>query len=234
MDRDTALKRIKKCLALSQSANANEAATALRQAQKLMEQFGIDDATLATSEVEQASTHARFPGLPAWEVALAQEIAKAFGCEVIIMRGHRLALNPDRRHTRYEFIGVGAASEVAAYAMKVLGRQCAKDRLAHIAQQPRNCKSITKTARGDAFATGWVLAVAKVLDRFNGTERNQALLQAYIAQHFPSLQSIKPKTRDVGRNVRPSSYADGVKAGSNAELHRGVGGLAEQGRLEHG
>ena len=41
VDRDDAIRRIKKCLVLAKSQNANEAATALRQAHKLMEEWNV-------------------------------------------------------------------------------------------------------------------------------------------------------------------------------------------------
>lgn len=42
MNKKDAIEKIKKCLALSKSANQHEAATALRQAQSLMEKYNID------------------------------------------------------------------------------------------------------------------------------------------------------------------------------------------------
>ena len=42
MNKKDVIEKIKKCLALSKSANQHEAATALRQAQSLMEKYNID------------------------------------------------------------------------------------------------------------------------------------------------------------------------------------------------
>lgn len=49
MDRNKALDKIKKCLRLATSANPNEAAAAMRQAQALMRKHGIgqDDVSMA-------------------------------------------------------------------------------------------------------------------------------------------------------------------------------------------
>ncbi|UCU92660.1 DUF2786 domain-containing protein [Hydrogenophaga taeniospiralis] len=49
MTRDEALKKIKKCLALSRSANEHEAAAALRHAQKLMQAFSLAEEDMADS-----------------------------------------------------------------------------------------------------------------------------------------------------------------------------------------
>lgn len=228
MDRNAALEKIKKCLRLSKSANEHEAAAALRQAQKLMELHGIDAATLQLSDVAEATAPARSAALPQWEVSLARAVADAFGCEVIVMRGYKLAFDKQHRRTKYLFIGVGPAAEVAAYAQDVLAGQCARARMAHIASQPKNCKQITKTARGDAFAKAWVWGVQSTLDRFAGSEHNVALLKAYVTAKHPALVDVKPARRDLGRNVHDNSMAAGLAAGRQAKLGRGIGNLNQE------
>lgn len=228
MDRDTAIAKIKKCMALGRSANEHEAAAAMRQAQKLMQQFGISDELLQLADVAEAGAAARSMALPFWEVTLARSVAEAFGCDMFVMRGHRLALDSLHRRHKFQFIGTGAAPHVAAYAQDVLSGQCAKARLAHIAQQPKNCKQITKTARGDAFAKAWVYAVVGMLDSFANGDRNVQLLQAYVEMHHPELASFKPKSRDVGRNVKNASLSAGYAAGLKADLKRGLSGAAKQ------
>ena len=42
MDKETALTKIKKCLALSKSVNEHEAAIALKQAQRLMQEYSLN------------------------------------------------------------------------------------------------------------------------------------------------------------------------------------------------
>jgi len=228
MDRETAIAKIKKCLALGRSANEHEAAAAMRQAQALMRMHGITDEALQLSDVSEAGAPARSAALPQWEVFLSEAVADAFACSVIILRGNRLAWEKQHRRTKYLFIGAGAAPQIAAYAQDVLARQCARARLAHIAEQPRNCKAITKTARGDAFAKAWVYGVMRELERFASGDRNQALLEAYKAQHYPNLKTVKPIARDVGRNVKHDSFSKGLAAGRTADLKRGISRGADQ------
>ena len=47
MDKEKALDKIKKCLALSRSANEHEAAQALKHAQALMDKYGVRVRALA-------------------------------------------------------------------------------------------------------------------------------------------------------------------------------------------
>lgn len=160
MDYATALGKIKKCLALSRSANEHEAAAALRQAQKLMQEHGISDEALQLSDVSTDRSKMHSQAIPQWEVSLAYSVADAFGCDVIIQTEYLFVLGETKKRKNYVFIGVAGAAQIASYAQDVLARQCAKARSAHVAAQPKSCKQSTKTARGDAFAAAWVYAVS--------------------------------------------------------------------------
>lgn len=53
MDKNTAIDKIKKCLALSKSDNPHEAAAALRQAQKLMALYKVDALDVSLADVTE-------------------------------------------------------------------------------------------------------------------------------------------------------------------------------------
>lgn len=231
MDKEKALSKIKKCLALAASPNPHEAAAALRQAQKLMDEYGLTMTDVSLADVTEAKAQARTVDLVKWEAMLSKAVALAFGCEVYSLQGAKIG--PDFRVMRqrdYVFVGVGAAAEVASYAYEVLARQCAKDRRTHISRQPKNCKPKTKTARGDAFAEGWVHGVREKLDRFGGAERNTQLLQQYMARDS-NIKTATPKDRAAGKNISHNDYYNGLRAGKAARLDRGIGGQAPQGVL---
>lgn len=57
MDKNKAIEKIKKCLALGKSANEHEAAQALKQAQALMREYGISDADVALSDIKKTRLH---------------------------------------------------------------------------------------------------------------------------------------------------------------------------------
>lgn len=229
MRRDQALSKIKKCMALASSANPHEAAAAMRQAQKLMAEHDISETDTALPDVGEAESPAAL-NCPQWEVFLANLVGRAFGCEVIWRATRRWIGQQRRRKMSVVFIGIGSAAEIAAYAWEVLDRQCARQRLDHIRKQPKTCKPITLTARGDAFALGWVMGVRQQLQDFAG-ERHQNLLDAYKALRFPDLASSSVKSRVVGRNVRGESHAAGYTAGQAAKLHHGVGQATDQALL---
>ena len=217
MNREDALKKIKKCLALSRSANEHEAAAALRQAQALMREHGLREQDVSLADVAEVKVKACSTAANAWELRLARVIAEAFGCETFgQLSGYYNGAGNFVRTRHWVFVGMHSAPAVAGYACEVLTRQCAKARLAHIGKQPKNCKPITKTARGDAFAMGWVLGAERLLERFAQPEADKALLITYIEQRHGELvvqeaerahvveqrQKRRPVAADIGDQDR--------------------------------
>lgn len=232
MTRDQALAKIKKCLALAKSQNPHEAAAAMRQAQALMAAHALDEQDISLAEVTESKTSADGQAHVLWISTLFAMVAEAFGCGRFFEVGRRLLPSGYWGHHRQVvFFGVGAAPEVAAYAYQVLHRQCAKARQKYVRSQPKNCKPITKTARGDQFALGWVYGVRDMLDKFANSDRNQELLENYMAAKHPNMETVKSKDRAVGRNVRDDDISRGFDSGKRAQLQRGVGGVAHQGLL---
>ncbi len=228
MNRDDALKKIKKCLALAKSSNPHEAAAAMRQAQKLMAEHQVTEVDVGLADVAETTVRTQLKTTTKWEGLLSRLIADAFGCAHFSLKSHYLTHGMSVATKReYVFVGVGAASQVAAYAYDVLARQCGRDRLAHIRKQPKNCKPITKTARGDEFALGWVYGVRSLVERFAGAESNQALIEQYMAAKHPDLATTRIKNRAAGV-VRYSDQAAGREAGQKAQLNRGLNGVERQ------
>ncbi len=232
MTPDEALKKIKKCFALGKSANEHESAAAMRQAQKLMEQFNLSEHDVSIADVGEVRVKACSTAANQWEVSLVAMIAEAFGCMTF---GNLTGKYNDSgnfvRTRHWIFVGIEAAPMVAGYACEVLLRQCAKARLAHIAKQPKNCKAITKTARGDAFASGWVWAVQVLVERFAQPADDKLLLETYIQRKHGELVDSKSRDTTQTCKVADGHFVAGHCAGGQAQLHRGVGGLQERGLL---
>lgn len=229
MTRDEALDKIKKCLALAASPEAHEAAAALRQAQKLMAQFGLTEADVTLADVSEVRQEAQNAPLVRWESSLAWAVAKAFGCETFTNERPKPSKSLQvRRQRYYVFVGIGPAPEVAGYAFDVLARQCAKDRRRYMGLQSKNCKAKTKVARGDLYAEGWIAGVYDKLERLAGNERDVALIAQYMEQRHPEMKSADVKSRVKGKNVTHNDWRQGLDAGRRAELNRGVQGQSPQ------
>lgn len=233
MTRDEALEKIKKCLALAASPEAHEAAAALRQAQKLMVQFGLTEADVTLADVCEVRQKAQNAPLVGWEAALAHLVARAFGCDFFTVAGLTLSQSLQvRRQRYYMFVGVGSAPEVAGYAFDVLARQCARDRRRYIGLQSKNCKAKTKVARGDLYAEGWIAGMRDKLGQFAGNARDDALIAQYLEHHHSGMVDSAIKDRTKGKNVTNNDWHQGQKAGRNAELNNGLGGAAPQALIE--
>lgn len=228
MDRAKAISKIRKCLALAKGGEPGEAGNALRQAQAMMREHGLDEADVQLADVCEQQTDARMQTVTRWEADLAALIAEAFACSLYTSA----RFLPSRSARRvWVFVGVDAAPQIAMYAMDVLSRQCAKARLQHIAKQPASCKPITKTARGDAFASAWVIGVRGLVRAQARSVRHEDLLLTYMARNHPAMSKADVKDRAVGRNVRDESREAGYAAGRAAQLSQGLAGAAETRRL---
>ena len=232
MTRDEALQKIKKCLALAASSNEHEAAAALRQAQKLMQQFDLTASDVDLADVSEQPQKAQNVPLVNWEANLAHMVADAFGCHLFTRVNRGWPVLGHTRSTRsFVYVGVGAAPEVAGYAFDVLSRQCAKDRRAYMGKQPKNCKPKTKVARGDTYAQGWISGIRGMLEAFAGNQQHQELIARYMEHNHPEMGSQTPKDRITGKNITNNDFYHGRKAGQDVNLNHGLTGRAPQAQL---
>lgn len=228
-DKDKILDKIKKCLALATSGNEHEAASALRQAQKLMEQHGISDRDVLASQASESSAKAGAVSKPAeWENMLAARVARAFGCKVIFAR---------RTWTiaEWKFIGAGATADVASYAFEVLFRQARKARAAYMETTLKRVRrTAIKTARADLFCDGWVQTAMSTVTAWTNSDEQQSAVAAYISCNYPSLSKLDTTNRQPTnlRDHHLDDLARGRAAGRAAELNRGVGAGADPLALE--
>lgn len=235
MNRDQAIEKIRKCLALSASSNEHEAQAALRQARKLMEAYNVSALDTEASQVDERQTRAGAHSRPAhWECALAIRIAETFGCEVIFRSDFVIKSGMLQRRGQWSFIGCDAAPEVATYAFSVLYRQAMRARLAHIRAALQRCKGNSRLRRADVFSEGWVVAVAGTIAAFASSDEHKTAIAAYIAQQHPKTDHLKTTDR-VGNKVKARDYADfasGHSAGRDARLDRGIGTAGNPSLLE--
>lgn len=217
------LDKIKKCLALSKSDNANEAATALRQAQALMEKHNVNSETLELSEINFSNVDAgagKTP--PRWIAMLINLIGLAFGVEGIY-KTTRGSFDATYK-SRVEFIGFDNAPVIAQYAYAVLLRQLKKGRSDFLETQNKRLKRTTLIKRGDLYAEGWIASVYnKITDQPISPERD-ALIQRWKQEHHPDLQTGKAISRtDKVRQSDQHSYSQGRRDGRDVVFNQGVG-----------
>ncbi|MBH04014.1 MAG: hypothetical protein CMP08_07805 [Xanthomonadales bacterium] len=215
MQRDKAIEKIRKCLALSASSNEHEAATALRQAQALMREFSVSESQVAAAEATESSCLSGVKSQPPQHlVVLARTCANAFACDFLI--------GSELRGQTMTFVGTDPGPRLAQYAYTVLRRALERDRKAYVATLKR-CQRKTKIRRGQAFALTWVIAVAQTVQEFAGTDADRQRIAAYTSEHYPSLASMPVRqTRIHGRD--DAALEAGFRRGETQSLHRPING----------
>lgn len=209
MDKEKALDKIKKCLALSRSANEHEAAQALKHAQALMAQYGMTAADVALADVTEYGSKAP-KTVPKWHWRLVHLCGRAFGCE----RWHN-----DNRYEggSFVFCGLGGRPELAAYAYEVLLRQLKAARRQYIKTALSRVRtSRIKTARADQFCEGWVSRVRDTVQDFARPAAETELLECYISKKYGEFAPAK--TRDVKAAVGLADYHMGADAADGVRL----------------
>lgn len=216
MDRKKALDKVKKCLALANSSNPNEAAAAMRQARAMMEKYQLEQSDLDLYEIEEHSARSGSKMNPAqWEANLAQIIARAYACRLVFMAGLG------------DWRFIGEMAEVAGYTMTVLLRKVRQARREYIGNDLKRCKPANKTKRADQFCGGWVWAVRKEVLQFAGAAPSAAT-EAYMLKHHPELTTGKPIDRNSSTKALSqraiSDATAGIRAASGVRLNHGVSG----------
>lgn len=214
-DRATIIAKIRKCLALSSSANEHEAAAAMAKARELMDEHNISATEMSFADINEAS--ARGSGnlkCHRWEVILANAIGRAFECAQF----HDSDL-------KRRFVGFDPAPEIAGYAFDVLFRQCRRARKTYIEAHLRRCKPATKRRRADIFCMGWTEAIYAKARALHVSPERKEVVNQYLVERHPGLVAVDPRSTKKRLNVRDSdAFWRGFSNGRSASLHGGVNG----------
>jgi len=236
MSREDAIQKIKKCLALSKSANQHEAASALRHAQALMEKYNIDvdDAELlGIVNAEILGSGSQKP--PVFESMLAQSIAKLMDCKVFLSYQMNRRSSTSKVIAVWHFAGFDPAPEIASYAFDVLYRQLKKARTTFINTTLKRVQiRANKVKRADMFCEGWVLEASEQARRIKPNTEKLKQIEAHIKK-TTELTTFKPKnrnekTRDSSRSR--NDYWSGRQAGKEAQINHGMNAGQEFEKLE--
>ncbi len=215
MDRQKVLDKISKCLRLSASCNPNEAASALRQAHRLMKKYHVSDDQIQARLVEEESAHYGHQfNPPFWALALSDIVSRAFDCRVLIAR--RFGQQPE-----YRFIGMDCSPSIATYTFTVLYRKLEQARTDFIQDHGDKNDEAESSRRGDVFAQAWLFRVAAKIAAFVVNPATRTLLNRYVKdQYGDTLEFIQePVTTDT------ADYDDilcGMKAAGEVALYRSM------------
>lgn len=224
-ERERKLDKIKKCLRLAKSSNENEAAAALRQARKMMDEIGVSADDVAASEAAEArvrSQAAQQP--PKWEQTLAFVVAEAIGCQVYFSSG--VDLHFIKKPGQYVFVGCGGDQAIAQYAFVVLHRQLKAARQQYLRLHLKRCKRSNRVDRADSFCAGWVFSVRAKIGSLTVAPDRAIAIQAYLSQI--NLQPAPAEKSSPRTDTRYADFNSGYRAGREVDLHKPMTGDAGQ------
>lgn len=232
MNKKTVIEKIKKCLALSKSANQHEAAAALRQAMAFMEKYKIDADDPELLGIAEASIFGSDTQKPTvFEAVLANSIAKIMGCKVILSGDIKITKDLSfKKVAAWKFIGFDPAPEIASYAFDVLYRQLKKARSVFISENLKRVQiKANKVKRADLFCEGWVLEATKLVSDLNPDKEKMDQIQAYVQQKH-TVRNSEPTDRNKKTNTNTNRAQNdlhaGRQAGKNAKLNNAMNGGA--------
>ncbi|WP_440061505.1 DUF2786 domain-containing protein [Pseudomonas syringae] len=235
---ERAIRKIKHCLALSQSSNENEAATAMRQAQALMREYHLSETDVKVSDVGEAkSSMSRAARRPSWDQHLSFVVAEVFNVKAL--RHTHWCETKKNRVERAKFVGVSPAQHIALYAYETLLAKLTQARNAYISgvRAGKFRSNYSAPTAGDHFAIAWVLAVRSKLQQLvpRGEEhraheqtglghglvaveaQHQALIESYLADKQIG-KARKAKEAELDLNAQIA----GMLAGTKVDLHAGL------------
>lgn len=179
-DRQRAIKKIKKCLALGASSEPHEAAAAIRQAQKLMSSLGLTEDDLAQLEIkaEVVKTKEAFGGC-AYLAHLTRIIQVAFGVAAVWEPGNGVS----RIRANIRYIGPSGRVALAVYAHKVIDK-AVREGWAEYLDEPENYDRRQKPGARAAFRGAFLTGVEDKVMAISPTESEQQAIARYQAAMY--------------------------------------------------
>lgn len=245
--REDVIKKIKKCLALSKSSNPNEAAIAMRQAQKLMQEHNISESVIDLPRIV-ASNRIRSQAVSRpkdYETWLMHIVKDSFGCALWFNMGNSYGAFTDEVYGSYTYLGpehqVAVASWTASYLLNRLRKARVEyTEMARFAASERlgvsefRVKQSEVSKELDAFCLGWVHAISKKVVEFANPEAVQAEIDRQLKQALGGdlEESRKIKSKQSFNGATRASLQLGKLAGDGESIHRPMNGNQAEGRQE--
>ncbi len=214
MDKERAIEKIKKCLALSKSPNANEAAAALRQAQAMMRKYNVEEHEVSeyTNEsVDIPIQKSKKP--PIHMTAMVNIIKEAFLVEPVLET--RIGVSDESYRVRY--FGPTERVLLAQYAHVVVWRAMEAAWRQMLVESP-----YLKGERGarTSFFYGWLSEVRSKLDEI-AWERDDHEQTELAKVRYYGRELVAGKSRDI--KVDDTVAGAGALAAKDFSIHRPVG-----------
>ena len=215
MDTKRIIEKIKKCMALGKSSNAHEAAAAMRQAQKMMEQHGLTEDDIEGSSYGNEAVECPIQAgkkVPVHLTAFVNLIIKAFQVKAVIERNLRVS---DYSY-RIRYFGPSHRVATAGYAHVVIFRAMEAAWREHLENNPS-----WKGVRGArlSFMIGWLDEISSKVEAIGWPAEEEARTELMVDSHYG-----KSLVKASGKGRRFSTFGcvadEGRAAASGFEINR--------------
>lgn len=222
-----ALKKIAKCLELSNSSNINEAAQAIKMAQSLMKKYGLDQDDIDFIKMGQTTSKTLLPtNISNPILKIIRGINTRFGVECVLTNHKGLK--------KAEFIGDAERSIFAAFAFDIVYREMNE----HVGQF-RNSFQGTKTNQSEilkrthSFTFGWLEGALEKLPHIAPEDLSDKKMKDYIDRQFENIdrETFKQQLKQAMQNIT-DDYEKGMKKGKQIRINRPVSGQNDKKRLK--
>jgi hypothetical protein len=219
MDKQKALKKIAKCLELGNSANVNEAASAIKMAHSLMLKYGLDKDDIDFIKLGKTQSSHLLPAtISSNLLRVIRGINTKFGVEAVLINHKGLK--------RVEFIGEADRAIFAAFAFDIIYRE-----LNEQTGQFRNSFSgsgtsnLEVTRRVNSFISGWIEGALEKLPIITHDDQSANSINNYIDKEFKNIdrETFKKQLKEAMKNLT-ADYEVGLKKGRKLSVNRPIDG----------
>lgn len=216
-DLNEVCKKIKNCLNLSSSSNQFEAATALKQAQFLMQKYNITESDLLIFEINEKSIDTDLMRYKFTDIKLANTIASVFDCGFYWINS---------KNKKFVFYGIEPNLTIAIYAYNVLLPILKKARKTYVSSLHGNYKLKNKRKLGDQFTLGWLNSIESQCKNIHPNIELQKKVSAYRDKQSLSTRIAKEIEYDSEKLYQASMI--GAMEGRKVKLNHGLKNKAYQ------
>lgn len=217
MDKQRIIEKIKKCMALGESSNANEAAAALRQAQKMMNMHGLTEDDIEGSNYSNDTVECPIQANKKVPVHLSKFVSiimKAFQVKAVIETNVRVS---DASY-RIRYFGPNHRVTMAAYAHVVIFRAMERAWKDQLLKEPS-----WKGVRGArlSFMVGWLSEIAGKVDAIGWPEGEEERTEM-VKNEFYGKELVKGQQRSY--SLYGGIANQGRAAAADFNINRPVNG----------
>ncbi|WP_325892823.1 DUF2786 domain-containing protein [Grimontia sp. NTOU-MAR1] len=221
-----ALKKIAKCLELSNSSNINEAAQAIKMAQRLMKKYGLDQDDIDFISMGKTTSETLLPSSISDAILkIIRGINTRFGVECVLTNYKGLK--------KAEFIGDADRAIFAAFAFDIVYREMNE----HIGQfrnsfQGSGTSQVELNRRVQSFTMGWLEGALAKLPNIAPDSDADKKIKDYIDKQFENIdrETFKQQLKEAMKNIT-DDYEKGMKKGKQVSVSRPVSGARQVKRL---